>query len=243
MKKLISALMAVGAMGTFGLQTANAGYIQTVDATTTRDWNQVVDTSRLPLSDLISRCNAVTGACSGSVTNFFGVTTNLNGLTWASTAQVEALFRSRGGFLTDQLINSSSVPWQARQITVDNAIGDGWIDTDSGSLDDGIFKTYLGNTTYLAGWTRDTFSSGATARHARVTFSELAGNDFLEIPALYDLDTTGSNTLIGAFLFRETSSVVEPPPPPPPTGTVPLPPTLAILGLGLIGLMRSRFVK
>lgn len=46
MKKLTAALMAVGALGTFGMQAAQAGYIQTVDANTTRDWLQVIDTSR-----------------------------------------------------------------------------------------------------------------------------------------------------------------------------------------------------
>jgi hypothetical protein len=128
----------------------------------------------------------------------------------------------------------------SRTITVDDTIGDGWIDTDgAGTGDEGIFRTYSG-ATYLFGWSRDSFLLNGAMARARIGFSELEGNDQLSIPSGYDVETTSSGTLVGAFLFRETRPVVEPPLP---TGTVPVPSTLAILGLGLVGLMRTRFVK
>ncbi len=243
MKKLTAALMAVGALGIFGMQTAYAGYIQTVDATTTREWLQVIDTSRLPLSDLVSRCDSVTGTCTGSVTNSLGTTTNLTGLTWASTAQVELLFRSRGGIIADQsiVVNFFGESFTRRVLNVDDSIGNGWIDTDgAGTADEGIFRTSNGGIT-LSGWSRNTSLVSGLPAHARISYLGLVGTDQIYFPERHDLDSFGANSLIGAFLFREASTFVEPPPPP--TGTVPLPSTLAIFGLGLIGLMRTRFVN
>jgi PEP-CTERM motif len=245
MKKLTAALMAVGAMGTFGTQTAYAGYIQTVDATTTRDWLQVIDTSRLPLSEFISRCDSVTGTCAGSVTSALGTTTNLTGLIWASTAQVEQLLRSRGGIIADVnvAINLFGDSFTRRVLNVDDSIGNGWIDTDgAGTADEGIFRTSNGGTT-LSGWSRNTSPVSGLPGHARISYLALAGTDQIYFPERHDLDSTGSGSFVGAWLFRESRSVVIEPPPPPPTGTVPVPSTLAILGLGLIGLMRARFVK
>lgn len=201
------------------------------------------------LSELISRCDSVTGACSGSVTNALGTTTNLTGLIWASTAQVELLLRSRGGIIADVniAINRFGDSFTRRVLNVEASIGNGWIDTDgSGTADEGIFNLYPGST-ILSGWTRNTALVSGLPAHARVSYLDLYtaagvnGNDQIYLPELHDQDSIGSTFNVGAFLFREATAVVEPPPRP--TGTVPLPSTLAILGLGLIGLMRTRLVK
>lgn len=167
---------------------------------------------------------------------------NIAGFSWATTAQVESLFRSRGDIEGEQTEGGGG---RLRALIIEDSIGDGWIDLDgAGSADIGIFYALQTQPNFY-GWSRASIiqNNGLTA-FARITFtaSPADGSHRLDLGDIYDDGRRGSSQDIGFWLFRETRTVAEPPPPPP-TGTVPLPSTLAILGLGLIGLMRTRFVK
>lgn len=138
MKILAALTLALASLG------AQAAY---VDSVTGRTWRDLTETTNLSWSTAAESCDATTGLCSLPVNG-------VAGLTWASTADVRALFQNMGIFGP---VGVDS--WVAMNSTWAPAA----IDRDGNGPDVGQFMATMvsGDFSMVAGIARDGYPNGA----------------------------------------------------------------------------------
>jgi len=192
--RLLLAALALAVMA--NVQAANVAYTDG----SARQWRQITDTLGLTWFDVITVCDAGTGACAASTG---GV--DFAGWHWANVATVNELFHELSGgagFNSPdpqeyEIMNSTWAPAS--------------IDNDGPGPDAGLFNitaTFSGVEENVLGWTRDKDPDPATGAYlGRIvdtpTFDKLQTDD------RSDIDDENP-AIVGFWLYREVTPVPVP---------------------------------
>jgi len=184
-----------------------------------REWLDLNDTRNRSWLDTAAVCNALTGACSGTLatTTPFSSDIDLAGYRWATRNEVRQLWYEIAGLPAGSLDSYSATFPSA------SGFGSNVFDSFEPTIS---FNVGPGIDNVLNGLTRELFIDPALGLRARtgVIYDAAFGADNFSLNGGFAL--TGREISMGVYLYRE----------------VPEPGLLALLGVGLAGLLAARFL-